>query len=111
MMVRDDHLVAQVRELVGDAPDVDERRMFGSLIFMVGGNMACGVRDDGLLVRVGRDATDAALAEPHVTPFEMGGGRRPAGWVVVGHAGLAKEKDVRGWVERGVAYARTLPPK
>ncbi|WP_203710381.1 TfoX/Sxy family protein [Asanoa siamensis] len=110
-MAVDDHLVAQVRELVGGGPDVDERRMFGSLIFMVGGNMACGVRGDGLLVRVGRDATDAALGKPHVTPFEMGGGRRPAGWVVVGTDGLADEKDLRAWVERGVAYARTLPPK
>jgi TfoX/Sxy family transcriptional regulator of competence genes len=110
-MVRDDHLVAQVRELIGGAPDVDERRMFGSLIFMVGGNMACGVRDDGLLVRIGKEATEAALAEPHVTAFVMGGGRRPAGWVVVGPGGLADEKDLETWVERGVAYARTLPAK
>lgn len=85
--------------------------MFGSLIFMVGGNMACGVRADGLLVRVGKDATEAALAQPHVSPFEMGGGRRPAGWVVVGPGGLATDKEVEAWVERGVAYARTLPVK
>ncbi|MDG4820355.1 TfoX/Sxy family protein [Asanoa sp. WMMD1127] len=110
-MVRDDRLVAQVRGLIGADPGVDERRMFGSLIFMVDGNMACGVREDGLLVRVGREATDEALGRPHVTPFEMGGGRRPAGWVVVGADGLATETEVRSWVEQGVAYARTLPPK
>ncbi|MEV4536091.1 TfoX/Sxy family protein [Asanoa sp. NPDC049518] len=110
-MVRDEGLVTQVRELVAGDPGVDERRMFGSLVFMVDGNMACGVRDGGLLVRVGKEATEAALAEPHVTPFEMGGGRRPAGWVVVGPAGVANEAALRGWVERGVAYARTLPAK
>ncbi|SNT65138.1 TfoX N-terminal domain-containing protein [Asanoa hainanensis] len=110
-MVRDEGLATQVRELVAGDPGVDERRMFGSLIFMVDGNMACGVRDDGLLVRVGKEATEAALAEPHVTPFEMGGGRRPGGWVVVGPAGLASEAALRDWVGRGVAYARTLPAK
>lgn len=110
-MVRDERLVAQVRELVAGDPGVDERRMFGSLIFMVDGNMACGVRDDGLLVRVGREATEAALAAPDVTPFEMGGGRRPAGWVVVGPGGLATDTALRDWVDRGVAYARTLPAK
>ncbi|WP_090789186.1 TfoX/Sxy family protein [Asanoa ishikariensis] len=110
-MVRDEGLVTQVRELVGADPGVEERRMFGSLIFMIDGNMACGVRHDGLLVRVGREASEAALAEPHVTPFEMGGGRRPAGWVVVDPGGLAGDAAVRDWVERGVAYARTLPAK
>jgi len=101
----------RVRALIGDDPGVAERRMFRSLVFMVDGNMACGVRDDGLLVRVGREATEAALARPHVSPFEMGGGRRPAGWVVVGREALRTARDLRRWVDQGRAYARTLPAK
>ena len=111
-MVRDDRLVAQVRELVGGDPGVDERRMFGSLIFMVDGNMACGVRDDGLLVRVGREATEAALAEPHVTRVRDGR-RAPPGGLGRGRPRRAGQRrpTCATWVDRGVAYARTLPAK
>jgi hypothetical protein len=80
-MPYDEHLANRVREQLAGVGPVTEKRMFGGLAFLVAGNMAVSVSRDDLLVRVGSDATDDALARDHVRPFEMGGGRRPKGWV------------------------------
>ena len=109
-MAYDERLAARVRDLLGDRPGVAERRMFGGLAFLLHGNMACGVRDDELLVRVAADASEAALAEPGTRPFDLPG-RPMAGWVLVGAEGYAGDDGLRRWVDRGLAYAATLPPK
>jgi hypothetical protein len=95
--------------LGGDAPAV-EKRMFGGVGYMVRGNMACGVNGDDLIVRVGPDAYEEALAAPHTRPFDMTG-RPMRGWVVVTPAGQARDEDLMAWVARGVAFALALPPK
>ena len=84
--------------------------MFGGLVFMVGGNMACGVIGDDLLVRVGRDATAALLTRPFTGPMTMGD-RTIGGFLRIDGEGVAEDAGLAAWVERGVAYARTLPPK
>ena len=79
-------------------------------MFLVGGNMACGVIGDDLMVRVGRDAVPARDALPHARgPCTMGGAR----WAASGvdGEGVAEDDALAAWVERGVDYARTLPPK
>jgi hypothetical protein len=108
----DERLAARVRGVLGDRPGLTEKKMFGGLAFLLGGNMACGVSHDGesLLVRIPPEETEAALAEPGVRLMEMGG-RSMKGWIYVGAEGHAKPKDLRRWVERGAAYASTLPPK
>jgi TfoX/Sxy family transcriptional regulator of competence genes len=106
----DEGLGERVRRRFGDAPDVSERRMFGGLVFLVGGNMACGVIGDDLMVRVGRDATPALSTLPHVGPLTMGE-RTMGGFLRVDGEGVAEDDDLAAWVERGVAHARTLPPK
>jgi len=47
-------LVERVRDALGGEEGLRERKMFGGVAFMVRGNMACGVLEDGLIVRVGR---------------------------------------------------------
>lgn len=86
------------------------RAMFGGLAFLVGGNMACGVIEDRLVVRVGAEAYEAALAEPDVSEMDFTG-RPMTGWVYVHEEGLATEEDLAAWVQRGVAYASSLPVK
>ena len=109
-MAYDEELADRIRELVGDEADVLERRMFGGLAFLVGGHMSVAVSGQGgLLVRVDPDATDALLAEPHAGPFEMRG-RVLRGWLRVAADGLRTRRELAPWVERGVAYARSLPP-
>ena len=109
-MAFDEILGERVRMLLGDDPDVSERRMFGGLAFMVAGNMACGVIRDDLLVRVGRDDYDAMVAQPFAGPMQMGD-RTMGGFVVVDGEGVAEDDQLDAWVDRGVTYAVSLLPK
>ena len=63
-MAFDEKLAARVRKLLADRSDVTERRMFGGLTFMVRGHMCCGAQGDELILRLGPDGADEALASP-----------------------------------------------
>jgi TfoX-like protein len=107
-MAYDEELAHRLRELV---PEASEKKMFGGLAFMVQGNMAVSAsRRGGLLVRIDPASTDEALSHAHVDVPEMGG-RMMDGWVMVSPEGIRTKKDLAAWVKRGVAYARSLPPK
>ena len=107
----DEGLIERVRQ-IAERDGVDERLMFGSQSWFAGGNLACGVRGDTLLVRLGPDA-EQALETEHVEPFApYGDGRKPmSGYVVVGSAALEDEAELEGWVEAGIGFAASLPPK
>ena len=110
-MAYDEELAQRIRELVAAEPDVDEQKMFGGLAFLIGGNMAVAASGQGgLMVRVAPAQTDALLGKPHAGPFEMRG-RAMAGWLRVDADGVATKRQLEPWVGRGVAYARSLPPK
>jgi hypothetical protein len=96
--------------MAGEA-GVTEMRMFGGLAFLIGGNMSVGASGQGgLMVRVDPGETDALAAEPHARPFEMRG-RAMQGWLRVDAEGVQTMAELEPWVRRGVAYARSLPPK
>ena len=110
-MPYDEDLANRIRELLADEAGVTEKRMFGGLAFLLGGHMAVAASSKGgLMVRVDPEATDALLAEPHARPFEMRG-REMRGWLRVDDEGLSTQRELAPWVSRGVAYARSLPPK
>ncbi len=110
-MAYDEELSERIRGLIGNDPDVSEKAMFGGLAYLVGGNMAVGSSGQGgLIVRVDRAQTDALLEEPHAQPLVMRG-REARGWLRVAAEGLLTDEQLEPWVERGVAYARSLPPK
>jgi TfoX/Sxy family transcriptional regulator of competence genes len=107
----DEQLADRIRVLVDTEPGVTEKRMFGGLAFLINGNMSVSASGQGgLLLRVDPEQTDALLDEPHAQPFVMRG-RAMDGWLRVDPAGTEADADLRKWVSRGVAYARTLPPK
>ena len=109
-MAYDEALAERIRGVLAQRDGVSERKMFGGIAFMVGGNMACGVMGRELMVRVGPDAHDAALAEPHVR--EMDFSNRPMrGFIYVALDGVASDDDLSRWVDAGVGYALSLPPK
>jgi TfoX/Sxy family transcriptional regulator of competence genes len=110
-MPYDEDLANRIRELVAGEPAVTEKRMFGGLAFLVGGNMAVAASGQGgLMVRVDPEQTDDLLAEPEARPFEMRG-RPMDGWLRVDTDGLRTKRQLAPWVDRGVAYARSLPAK
>ena len=102
-MAFDEELAERVRGVLGSAGlTPTEKKMFGGLSFLIGGNMCCGVMGEDLLARVGPDASASA--------FDMGRGPS-AGWVVVAPEGIATEEALTAWVGRALAYATSLPPK
>ena len=109
-MAYDEGLATRVREAIGDRPGLVEKQMFGGLAFLVQGNMACGVRGEDLIVRLAADAAESVQDEPGVRPFDLTG-RPMKGWLLVAADGHADDDDLRRWVDRGVAYAASLPPK
>jgi TfoX/Sxy family transcriptional regulator of competence genes len=107
----DEVLAGRIRELVGGGQDVEEQKMFGGLAFLVGGNMAVAASGQGgILVRVDPEASDELVATTGASPMEMRG-RQMAGWLRVDASDVDTEPELAAWVERGVGYARTLPPK
>jgi TfoX/Sxy family transcriptional regulator of competence genes len=110
-MAYDEELAERVRSLVTDVPAVEEKKMFGGLGFIVAGNMAVGASGQGgLLVRVDPAESDALVGSTAAYPMEMRG-RTMAGWLRVDSADVAADEELARWVERGVAYARSLRPK
>ena len=110
-MAYDEDLARRIRELVGDEDGVTEQRMFGGLAFLVGGNMAVAASGQGgLMVRADPADPEGLLDEPHARPMEMRG-RTMDGWLRVDGQGVRTKRQLEPWVRRGVAYARSLPPK
>jgi TfoX/Sxy family transcriptional regulator of competence genes len=110
-MAHDEQLAARIRTLVGDRPDLTEKTMFGGLAFLIGGNMAIAASGQGgVLVRVDPEESEALVATTPAEPMEMRG-RSMAGWLRVETAAVADDAALAEWVERGVGYAASLPPK
>jgi TfoX/Sxy family transcriptional regulator of competence genes len=107
----DEALASRIRELLADEPAVTEKKMFGGLAFLVGGNMAIAASGQGgVLVRVDPEQSDELVS---TTPAEVAVMRdRPMpGWLRVGAADVRSRAELAKWVELGSSYASTLPPK
>ena len=110
-MAYDEDLANRIRELIAMEAGLTEKKMFGGLAFLIDGNMSVGVSGQGgLMVRVDPAETDALTEKPHARPFEMRG-RAMQGWLRVDAEGVRTKRELEPWVRRGVAYARSLPPK
>jgi TfoX/Sxy family transcriptional regulator of competence genes len=110
-MAYDEELADRLRALLGGRPGLTEQKMFGGLAFLIGGNMAIAASGQGgILVRVHPAQSDDLVATTSAEPMEMRG-RSMAGWLRVDTANVADDAALREWVERGTAYAASLPPK
>jgi hypothetical protein len=110
-MSYDEKAADRVRRVLPRKRDLAEKKMMGALCFMVDGSMCCGITGSALMVRVGREAYQRTLAEPHVHPMEIGGGRRPSGFVLVDPKGYGTAAALAKWVKRGTDFVSTLPAK
>ena len=109
-MAYDEGLAQRIRERLEGRDGIRERKMFGGLAFMLAGNMCCGVVDDELMVRVGPEQYEDALAQPPAREMDFTG-RPMRGMIYVGTEGIAEDDDLAMWISRGEKFAGNLPPK
>ena len=110
-MAYDEALADRIRELVVSESDLTEKKMFGGLAFLIGGNMAVAASGQGgLLVRVDPAQSDTLVASTNARLMEMRG-RSMQGWLRVDPKDLRTKRQLAKWVELGTSYARSLPAK
>ncbi|HLY83510.1 MAG TPA: TfoX/Sxy family protein [Acidimicrobiales bacterium] len=110
-MAYDEDLADRIRELVGGQSGVTEKKMFGGLAFLIGGNMAVAASGQGgVLVRVDPAESDKLVASTDAATAEMRGLLMP-GWLRVGPEHLRTKRQLAKWVQLGTTYARSLPAK
>jgi hypothetical protein len=102
-------LAGRVRGVFARKRNAAEKKMFGGVGWLLNGNMCVGVWKEWLIARLG-DGYGEALREPHVREFDITG-KTMSGWVMVGAAGVTTDDELREWVNRCVAFVRTLPAK
>ena len=110
-MAFDEALAQRIRQALSRRRNVEEKKMFGGICFLLNGNLLVGVRKDSLLVRLGPEQSDEALKEAHVSEFQITGRGTMKGWVVVSVEGVQSDDQLKGWVQRAVKFVGTLPAK
>lgn len=109
-MAYDEALADRVRDALAPRAEVSERKMFGGIAFMVGGNMAVGVLGEELMVRLDPADAEQALAEADTRPMDFTG-KPMKGMLFVEPTGTESDDALAGWVDAGADHAASLPPK
>jgi TfoX/Sxy family transcriptional regulator of competence genes len=103
-----EELAERVRAVLADRSDVEEKKMFGGLSFMVAGQLCCGVLKNDLIVRIEPAEFETLVAQPHVRPFDFSG-RPMQGMVYMDNSGLADPEVLLTWLRRGTDYVAAHP--
>src|SRR5215831_13145723 len=99
-MAFNEELAERIRQGLARRKNIEEKRMFSGVGFLLNGNLLVGVRKDSLLVRLGPEQSDEALKEAHVSEFKLTGQGTMKGWVVVSLAGVTGDDQLKGWIQR-----------
>ena len=105
-----EELAERVRGIMGGHDGYSERNMFGGVCCMINGNMACGVINDDLMLRISPETAEKLLKEPHVREMDFTG-RPMKGMVYVGSEATESDEDLSYWVDIAIKFADSLPPK
>jgi TfoX/Sxy family transcriptional regulator of competence genes len=110
-MSYDESLANRIRELLPDGADFTEKKMFGGLAFLVGGNMALTASGQGgIMVRVDPATSDRLVATTKARLVEMRG-RPMRGWLRVDAQDVRTRRELARWVNLGTTYACSLAAK
>jgi len=109
-MAFDEGLAERIRDLLQDRDDVEEKKMFGGLCFMVSNHMSCGIVKDTLMARVGPENYECCLSMAFAS--EMGfTGNSMKGMVYVSPTGIESDSDLSFWLNTCISFVKSLPPK
>ena len=109
-MAFNEALAGRIRQGLARRKNIEEKKMFGGVGFLLNGNLLVGVWKDSLCVRLGPDQAEEALLDPHVTEFDITG-RPMKGWVLVEPKGVEGDDQLNDWIERAMQFVTTLPGK
>jgi TfoX/Sxy family transcriptional regulator of competence genes len=109
-MAYNEALAARIRRRLARRKNLEEKKMFGGIAFLLNGNMCVGVWKDSLIVRVGPDQYEKALQEAFVSKFDITG-RAMTGWVLVAPEGIEEDGQLQDWIQRAVKFVKKLPAK
>lgn len=109
-MPYNERIEQRVQRCIAGWTKIDRKKMFGGVCHLRNGNMFCGVYKDFLILRLGEEKANSALALPHVRPFDITG-RPMKGWVMVEAEGFAQDRDLSRWLDQARRFADALPPK
>ena len=109
-MAFDEPLAERIRQSLARRKNVEERKMFGCICFLINGNALAGAWKDRLIARLGPDEGEAALREPHVRAFDITG-RPMRNWVAVEPGGVEDDEQLKDWIERATKFVKTLRAK
>ncbi len=109
-MAYNEAVAERIRKLLARRKGLAERKMFGGIAFMLNGNMCCGVVDDRIVLRLGKDGSNTALKEPHIEVMDFTG-QPIRSMVYLDPDGYAREADLKQWLDRSVKFTSSLPKK
>lgn len=110
-MAYDEKLADRISELLRGEDNLTEKKMFGGLGFLIGGNMAVAASSQGgVLVRVDRAQSEKLVATTNARLMEMRG-RQMRGWLQIDPDDVPTKRQLARWVRLGATYARSLPEK
>jgi len=103
-------LAERIRQALARRKNVEEKRMFGGICFLLNGNILVGVWKDSLIARLGPEQGDEALLEPHVKVFDITG-KPMKNWILVEPEGVVEDEQLKDWIQRAVKFVGKLPGK
>jgi hypothetical protein len=106
-----DDLIALFYAALPDDPRVERRKMFGYPCAFVGGNLFAGLHQENVIVRLAENDRLAAIGKQGARLFEPMSGRQMREYIVLPEAALAKREGLAAWLQRGLDYGASLPPK
>jgi TfoX/Sxy family transcriptional regulator of competence genes len=104
-------LAQRIRQRLARRNNVEEKKMFGGIGFLLNGNLLVGVRKESLLVRLDPEESDEALQQAHVSEFRIKGRGTMKGWVLVGLEAVKSDDQLSAWIQRAVKFVGKLPAK
>jgi TfoX/Sxy family transcriptional regulator of competence genes len=109
-MPYNEQIETRIEKIISSWKNTDQKNMFGGVCHLLNGNMFCGVYKDFLILRLGEQNSNKALALPHVRPFDITG-KPMKGWVMVEQAGFKRDDDLAVWLNQAKEFVNSLPPK